>query len=258
MDRNRSISPRPVAGRKGPARTRVRRVSVLVRAAPALASFLLAAPLSAQVAVGFTAGQTKSTILASRLAEFEQSALAGATVGVAAILDVHRHFGLTIGVASTSRGTSYAIPGWAVGSPTPGDGVIEYERRYVEISVLGRAVLPLRDRKASLYAVAGPIVDVASGCEVWFVRGASSGSFSQTLAECRLPDYRGVIELAQQYDLGATGGIGGDIAIPWGMRLSAEVLYAFGLKSDGLNCEDVRNRTRTIRFGLSYSLGRDP
>ena len=39
------------------------------------------------------------------------------------------------------------------------------------------------------------------------------------------------------------------------MRFSAEYLYTFGLRSDGLNCEDFRNRARTVQLGLAYPLG---
>ena len=35
------------------------------------------------------------------------------------------------------------------------------------------------------------------------------------------------------------------------MRLSAEVLYTFGLRSDGPASDAVRNRVRTVQFGLS-------
>jgi len=217
---------------------------------------LFAGPLSAQVDVGFTAGQTSSTVTASRLGIFEQTALSGHTLGLSASLDLHRHFGVAVGLAHTRKGTSYALPAWAVDRPGASEGTLNYERKYIEISVLARARLPLGGRKASLYALAGPALDVSSGCDVEFVERLGPSAWGgSSYPRCHLPDYRGAIELAQQYDLGAVGGIGGDLAIPWGMRLSAEVLYTVGLKSDGLNCEDVRNRTRTLQFGLSYALG---
>ncbi len=217
-----------------------------------------AGPVSAQVAVGFTAGQTSSTVTAGRLGIFEQTALSGHTVGLSASLDLHRHFGVALGLAHTRKGTSYALPAWAVDRPGQSEGTLNYERNYIEISVLARARLPLGGGRASLYALAGPALDVSSGCDVEFVERLGSSTWGgSSYPRCHLPDYRGAIELAQQYDLGAVGGIGGDLAIPWGMRLSAEVLYTVGLKSDGLNCEDVRNRTRTLQFGLSYALGQD-
>ncbi|MXW16578.1 MAG: porin family protein [Gemmatimonadetes bacterium] len=249
--RARSAARAPVVHTEG--RIIVKGVRTIV---PLLAASLSAAPLSAQVAVGFTAGQTSSTVSAGRLGIFEQAALSGHTVGLTAALDINRHFGVTVGLAHTRKGTRYALPGWVVGPSYWSDGTLNYERDYIEISVLARAMLPLWEGRASLYALAGPALDVSGGCDVVFheIMGPTLGPFPR----CLLPDYRGAIHLAEQYDLGAMGGIGGSVAIPWRMRLSAEILYTIGLKSDGMNGEDVRNRTRTIQFGVSYALWQGP
>ncbi len=225
-----------------------------IRTIPLLLVFLLlsAVPLSGQFAVGFTVGQTNSTVASSRLGDLEQTGLTGYTTGFSATLDLHRHFGVTVGLARTQKGASYVLPGWAVDRPRLTEGTLSYQRTYTEISVLARAMVPLWDRKVSVYAMAGPAVDLSNGCEVEFKASIGPSSYSITgFPDCRLPDQRRVIRLAEQYDLGAIGGIGGDVVIPWGMRLSAEVLYTLGLRSDGLNCEDVENRTRTLQFGLA-------
>lgn len=215
---------------------------------------LSAVPLSGQLAAGFTVGQTNSTVASSRLGDLEQSGLTGYTTGFFATVDLRRHFGVTVGLTRTQKGASYVLPGWAVGRPRLSDGTLSYQRTYTEISVLARAVAPLWDRRASVYALAGPAIDVSSRCEVEFRAGIGPSAYLITgFPDCRLPDQRGVIRLAEQYDLGAMGGIGGDVAIPWGMTLSAEVLYTIGLRSDGLDCEDVENRTRTLQFGLAYA-----
>ena len=228
-----------------------------IRTIPLLLVFplLSAGPLSGQFAVGFSVGQTNSTVASSRLGDLEQTGLTGYTAGFSATLDLHRHFGVTVGLARTQKGASYVLPGWVVDRPDLPDGTLSYQRTYTEISVLARAMAPLWDRKVSVYALAGPAVDMANGCEVEFRAGIGPSAYAFSgFPNCLLPDQRGVIGLAEQYDLGAVGGIGGDVAIPWGMRLSAEVLYTFGLRSDGLNCEDVENRTRTLQFGLAYAL----
>ena len=214
-----------------------------------------AAPLSAQVTVGFTVGQTKSSVVSTRLDALEQTAVAGYAVGLATNVGVSRHFGVTVGLAATRKGTSYALPGWAVEPPIRFNGTVTYRRRYVELSVLARGMLPLWDGRASFHALLGPAVELPVGCDAEF--RASTGPNSSVRNDyggCRLPDPRGLIELAQQHDLSAVGGIGAEISIPGGISLSAEYRYAFGLKSDGLNCEDVRNRTRTVQFGLAYPL----
>lgn len=213
------------------------------------------APLSAQLSVGFTVGQTKSSVISSRLDGLEQMAVAGYAVGLTANVGVNRHFGVSLGLAATRKGTSYALPGWAIEPPIRFDGTLTYRRKYVELSALARGVLPLWDGRASFHALLGPALELPSGCDVEFRASTGpNGSIGADYIDCRLPDPRGVIGLAQRYDLSAIGGIGAEIAIPWGMSFTAEYRYTFGLKSDGLNCEDVQNRTRTVQFGLAYPL----
>ena len=163
------------------------------------------------------------------------------------------HLHLRVGGVLTGKGTTYGLSSNAV---TPFrdvfQGTLTYERVYIEFSALGRAILPLGSGRASLYALAGPAVAFERKCKVewWAVTGPSS-RISRDFSQCQLPlDADSSIELEEGADFGAIGGLGADVAL-WDMRLSVEVLYTFGLRSDGSASEAVRNRVRTVQFGLS-------
>ena len=68
---------------------------------------------------------------------------------------------------------------------------------------------------------------------------------------CELPVGRdSSVELSEGLDFGAIGGIGADVEF-WDWKWSVEALYTFGLRSDGPVSDAVRNRIRTVQFGLS-------
>ena len=123
---------------------------------------------------------------------------------------------------------------------------------YVELSALARGrVLDLGDR-ASLYLLAGPMIDVELSCEIEGVdrlRGIS------VVAECGLTGPGGLAGTASHtLDYGFVGGAGTEVHLPGQASLLFEGLYSHGLRS--LNKENpdrtLKHRGLIAQFGLGY------
>ena len=214
-----------------------------------------ATSLSGQASVGLRAGVTNGTVAAGGLDEFDQEPRTSYTVGLSVTVPLREHFGLRLGLAYTGKGTTYGMSRSAV-TPVdfedPVQGTLTYRRDYIEVSAMARAMLPLGGRRASLYALAGPALAFSRKCSVefWTPR-VQSMRWGTVWPRCDLPvDRENRIQLGEGADFGVIGGIGADVEL-WDLRFSMEALYNIGLTSDTHGNEAVRNRVRTVQFGLS-------
>ena len=117
---------------------------------------------------------------------------------------------------------------------------------YIEVSALGKVVIPLGDSKASMHLLAGPAV-----------------AFN-TKSEANLPLF-GTMDFSENVktaDFGLAGGIGAEISISEGMMFSIDTLYTLGLQSigkdtsdEGIVDDDVKNRAFTVQVGLGFPIG---
>ena len=219
-----------------------------------LALVLLGATsLSGQASVGLRAGVTKGTVAAGGLDAFDQEPRTSFTVGLSVTVPLREHFGLRLGLAYTGKGTTYGMS-WSAVTPIedPRQGTLTYRRDYIEVSAMARAMLPIGGWRASLYALLGPALAFSRKCSVDFrVTTGPRESWGSRWSQCDLPlDRDNRIHLGEGADFGAIGGIGADVEL-WDMRFSMEALYNVGLTSDTHGDEAVRNRVRTVQFGLS-------
>ena len=228
---------------------------IRIVAIPLASAFMLsgAMSLSAQATVDFRFGATDGTVSADRLNGLDQAPRRSFAVGASVTLALREHFGLRFGGTLSGKGTTYGVSGLVRGlSDDDLLGTLTYKRTYIEFSVLGRTVLPLWNRRVSLSAFAGPALAFSSECEVsWLASTGPNTTQGIKYGQCELPvGPDSHVPLGEGVDLGAVGGIGAEVAF-WDMRLSAEVLHTFGLISDGLAGDAVRNRARTVQFGFS-------
>ncbi len=221
-----------------------------------LALVLLGATsLSGQASVGLRAGVTKGTVAAGGLDAFDQEPRTSFTVGLSVTVPLREHFGLRLGLAYTGKGTTYRVNRNTIvptGDLDPYQGTLTYRRDYIEVSAMVHAMLPIGGRRAALYALAGPALAFSRKCSVDFrVTTGPRESWGSRWSQCDLPlDRDNRIHLGEGADFGAIGGIGADVEL-WDMRFSMEALYNIGLTSDTHGDEAVRNRVRTVQFGLS-------
>jgi len=206
-----------------------------------------------QGTVGLRFGATDGTVSVGSLDRFDQVPRRSFSLEGSVTFSLWERFGLRLGLALTGKGTTYGLSSLVAGEDLR--GTLTFERTYVEVRALGRAMFPLRNRRVSLYALAGPALAFSRKCHVtWHAITGPSSSRSIFFDQCELPlgpDSR--IQLNGGGDFGVIGGIGAELAF-WDMGLSAEVLYTIGLGSDG-TVDAVRNRVRTVQFGLSVPLG---
>ncbi len=219
---------------------------------PLAAALVLAGAtsLTAQGTVDFRFGATDGTVSAGHLDRFDQIPRRSFAVGASVTLALREHFGVRFGLALTGKGTTYGLGSLLVAEDLR--GTLTYARTYVELRALGRAILPLWNRHVSLYALAGPALAFSRKCDVsWHAITGPSSSRTTYFDQCELPvrlDSR--IRLDEGADLGAIGGIGADVEfLDW--RWSVEVLHTLGLTSDAPAGDAVRNRVRTVQFGVS-------
>ncbi len=228
---------------------------IRIAAIPLVAALVLvgATSLAGQGAIGLRFGATDGTVSTGRMDGLDQVPRRSFSLEGSVTLSLREHFGLRLGLALTGKGTTYGLGSLLVDEDLR--GTLAYERTYVELRALGRAMLPLRNRHVSLYALAGPALAFSRKCDVsWHAITGPSSSRSTYFDQCELPlgpDSR--IRLNGGGDFGFIGGLGVDFSF-WDMGLSAEVLYTLGLGSDG-TVDTVRNRVRTIQFGVSVPFG---
>ena len=212
-----------------------------------------ATSLAGQASVGLRAGVTNGTVAAGSLDEFDQEPRTSYTVGLSVTVPLREHFGLRLGLAYTGKGTTYGMS-WSAVTPIedPRQGTLTYRRDYIEVSAMARAMLPIGGRRASLYALLGPALAFSRKCSVDFrVTTGPRESWGSRWSQCDLPlDLDNRIQLGEGADFGVIGGIGADVEL-WDLRFSMEALYNVGLTSDTHGNEAVRNRVRTVQFGLS-------
>lgn len=222
---------------------------------PLAAALVLACTtsLAGQGTVGLRFGATDGTVSAGRLDGLDQIPRRSFSLEGSVTLSLREHFGLRLGLALTGKGTTYGLGSVLVAEDLR--GTLTYERTYVELRALGRAMLPLWNRHVSLYALAGPGLAFSRKCDVsWHAITGPSTSRSTYFDQCELPlGPDSQIRLNGGSDFGFIGGLGVDFSF-WDMGLSAEVLYTFGLGSDGTG-DTVRNRVRTVQFGVWVPFG---
>lgn len=227
---------------------------IRIAAIPSAALLMLtgAVSLFAQATVDLRFGATDGTVSASRLDGLEQAPRRSFAVGASVTLALREHLGLRFGGTLSGKGTTYGVSGLVRGLSDDLLGTLTYKRTYIEFSILGRTVLPLWNRRVSLYAFAGPALAFSSECEVsWLAYTGPNSTQGIEYGQCELPvGPDSQVPLGEGIDLGAVGGIGAEMAF-WDMGLSAEVLHTLGLISDGLAGDAVRNRVRTVQFGFS-------
>ena len=227
-------------------------IMIRIAAIPLAAGFVLvgATSLTGQGTVGLRFGATDGTVSAGRLDGLDQVPRRSFSLEGSVTLSLREHFDLRLGLALTGKGTTYGLGSLLANEDLR--GTLTYERTYVELRALGRAVLPLWNRRVSLYALGGPALAFSGKCDVsWHATTGPSTSRSTYFDRCELPlGPDSHIRLNGGGDFGAIGGLGAGFSF-WDMGLSTEVLYTLGLRSDGTAGDTVRNRVRTVQFGVS-------
>ena len=113
-------------------------------------------------------------------------------------------------------------------------------------------MLPLWDQRVSLYVLAGPALGFSTKCGVnWLAISGPNSRQGIEYGQCEIPAGSGAhIQLDEGADFGAIGGLGAEVEfLDW--RWSAEVVHTIGFRSGGAGRDAVRNRVRTVQFGVS-------
>ncbi len=113
-------------------------------------------PASAQVAVALTGGVNVTSFSDSELKSASTEATWRGIAGVSATVGLHRHFGIEFGGAYSEKGGRWGAEEFA----------LNVDMSYLEMTAMGRAILPLAKDRIRAYLAAGPAL-------AWAPRSAS-------------------------------------------------------------------------------------
>ena len=220
---------------------------------PVLLFLVLGTPVSAQTTVSVMAGLNRASLVVDTDAvprPFYKS-VKGMSVGVSATVPVSGWFGIQLGWTFSQKGGRVDVERVL-------ESLQEEDRRgrllvdgrarmsYLELALLARMGFPLSGERASGHLLAGPVLAWLPSCR-WqdITFGRSYG--------CDLIAFD-----PKKYDVGVAAG--GEIGMELSdtLDLGVGILYTLGILdiSTGAPASfDRRNRTLTLRAGLSFPIG---
>lgn len=150
------------------------------------------------------------------------------------------------------KGTGFALTDLETGETPPEElpETVEFGIDYLEVPVLARVNLPPLSNSLGMYVIGGPAFAWRIDCG--FETELSSGTSG---TNCDDLSSENLGETLENYDVGAAGGLGFDIALPGRVgALNLEARYTGGLKRIGADGTDVKNRAFSLTLGYSFGM----
>ncbi len=209
----------------------------------ALFAGLAANPSAGQISLGVKAGASLSDLVFGGIEINDRELRKGLVVGTALSLPVSGRLGLQLEGSFAQRGATLTFIQL---------GDVGYVLDYVQLSVLGRASLPLGSSRSSLFLLAGPVIAWETSCEATVTLVLSETTETATCDDERLNTP------SKPVDYGVAGGAGVQLALAEAMHLSLDLLYTHGVRSiyAGELDRTSHNRATSVQAGLVFPIGR--
>lgn len=208
----------------------------------ALFAGLSAGPAAGQATLGVNVGASRSDLIFTGIEINDREARKGVVAGASLTMPVSEPLGLRIEGSFVQKGATLTFRQL---------GDVEYTIDYVQLSVLGKANLPLGGSRTSLYLLAGPVIAWETTCE------ATVTIVLQQISETSTCDDERLETPSKPVDFAVAGGAGVQVAVTGRVGLSLELVYTYGLRSiyAGELDRTSRNRAMTVQAGAVLPIG---
>lgn len=208
----------------------------------ALFAGLAAGPAAGQATLGVKAGASLSDLIFTGIEINDREARRGVVGGVSLTLPVSELLGLQMEGSFVQRGATLTF--FQLGD-------VEYTIDYVQLSVLGKASLPLGGPRSSLYLLAGPVVAWETTCD------ATVTFVLQQISETSTCDDERLGTPSKPVDLAVAAGAGVQVAVTGRVGLSLDLVYTYGVRSiyAGELDRTSHNRAMSVQAGVFFPLG---
>lgn len=205
----------------------------------ALLAAFAAGPAAGQATLGVKAGASLSDLIFTGIEIDEREARRGAVAGASLTLPVSEPLALRVEGSFVQRGATLTFLQL---------GEVEYGIDYVQLSVLGKASLPLGGPRSSLYLLAGPVIAWETTCE------ATVTIVLQQISETATCDDERLATPSKPVDFAVAGGAGAEVAVTGWVGLSLDLVYTYGVRSiyAGELDRTSRNRAMTVQAGAVF------
>ena len=208
----------------------------------ALFAGLAAGPAAGQVTLGVQVGASLSDLIFTGIEIDEREARRGVVAGGSLTLPLSEPLGLRIEGSFVQRGATLTFLQL---------GDVEYTIDYLQLSVLGRASLPLGSSPSFLYLLAGPVIAWETSCE------ATVTIVLPQINETSTCDDERLATPSKQVDFAVAGGAGVQVAVTGRVGLSLDFVYTYGVRSiyAGELDRTSHNRAMTVQAGAVFPAG---
>lgn len=198
-----------------------------------------AAPVSAQMSLGISAGYVSANFVGDDVDELDPESVSGFSLGGWLGIPLGGRFSVSPGAFYVQKGAS---------ADEPGTGTLAFDIAYLEIPVLLSVRLTSDDSNVGFSLFAGPAVGFEASCDVSLSDGTETFS-----ASCDDADFAD----RQSLDVGALAGAG--VQFPLGERLDLMLSGGIDMGLRTLdtsdNPDDVKNRAFFGSAGVVIPLG---
>lgn len=219
---------------------------------PVIAACCAGTPAAGQTTLSVQAGGTSAKLEASDADDYADGSRRGLSLGAAVTFPIWPNLGFQLGGSYVQKGASIGI----LADDIVDAFFVDLKLDYVELAALAKASIPAG--AASFHLLAGPTIAFEARCttELTYSLGGDTveSDFGPSYSEmsCAERDYGIGAADTEAVEFGVVGGIGTTVPVGASMGVSLDLLYTLGLSAV---LDDTRNRTITLRAGISIPIG---
>ena len=214
--------------------------------------FCAGTPAAGQTTLTVQAGGTSAKLEASDVDDAADGSRRGLSLGAAVTFPLRPNLGFQLGGSSVQKGARISLRADDIVDAF----FVDLKLDYLELAALARARIPAG--AASFHLLAGPTIAVQARCttELTYSLGEDTvkSDFGPGYSEtsCTERDYGTGAAGTDAVEFGVVGGVGTAFPVGASMGVSLDLLYTVGLSAV---LDDTRNRTITLRAGISIPIG---